>query len=155
MKKIWTWLKKAFKHIKDDADKVAISITQNIKEALDSGLVGFLADIIDKEFHSHVATDVVGVLKLQIPRILAAELAVQGLPDNPTEQDILDFENRILEAFGIHSQKSKLYTVLASQVYQNIKALVDSDNQISFAEAVKLIEKCYQDYLKDEEMIQE
>lgn len=155
MKKIWAWLKKAFKHIKTDVDKVAISITENIKQVLDSGTVGFLAEFIDKELHSHVGLEVVGILKLQIPKILAVELAIQGLPDNATEQDILDFENRILEAFGLHRQKDKFYTVFASQVYQNIKALVDSDNQVSFAQAVQLIEKCYQDYLKDKELIHE
>lgn len=137
-----------FSHIIKDADVVAITVTEAIKSALDTGAAGFVAGLIDSLFRTHIAEDILIQLKKWIPEILAAELAVQGLPDNPTEQDIIDFENKILAAFSVHDQKSKLYSVLAAQIYTRLKKLSDLP-EIKFADAVKAIEDMYQQYLQD------
>lgn len=137
-----------FTHVVRDADIVAISVTQAIKSALDTGAAGFVAGVIDSLFKSHIAEDILTALKKYIPSVLAAELAVQGLPDNPTEADILEFENRILAAFSVHDQKSKLYTVLAAQVYGIIKKTSD-ETPGKFADWVKAVEEAYRDYLAD------
>lgn len=149
MKKIWKWLQKVFTSLENDVDKFAISVTEHIKDNLDNGAIGFILDFVDKEFNTHIAPEVVGLLKNVIPKVLAAELAIQGLPINPTEQDILDFENKVLDAFGLHSQKDKMYTVLASQIYIEIKTLMNKTEGITFADTVKLIETAYADYLKE------
>ena len=70
------------------------------------------------------------------------------MPDNPTEQDILEFEQRILTAFGLHDNKSKLYTSLAAGIYGIIKADIDGGVKLTFAELVKDVQKSYLLYLK-------
>lgn len=137
-----------FTHIKKDVNVVAITVTEAIKLALDSGTAGFLAGIIDSLFKTHIAQDVLGLLKKFIPKILATELAIQGLPDNPTPDDILAFEQSVLKAFSVTDDKSKLYTTLAAQLYGHIKDAL-GDGKVTFAEAVIIIEATYQDYLTD------
>lgn len=149
MKKIWNWLKKAFTVIEKDVDKVAITVTQHIKDDLDNGVLGFIATTLAGVLHSQVPIEIVALLKMKIPKILAVELAIQGIPDNATDQDILEFEQRVLDAFGVNNQKSKLYTVLASQIYLEVKTLMNEAHGVTFAEAVKLIEDSYTLYLKD------
>ncbi len=137
-----------FTHVVRDADIVAISVTEAIKSALDTGAAGFVAGVIDSLFKTHVAEDVLTILKKYIPKVLAAELAVQGLPDDPTEADVLEFENRILAAFSVHDEKSKLYTVLAAQIYGVIKKTA-KETPGNFADWVSAVEEAYRDYLAD------
>ncbi len=155
MRKIWKWLIRAFKFLRDDVAKVAISITQHIKEDLDNGTLGFLADALGKALDSKVPAEVIGLLKLQIPKILAVELSIQGLPDNPTEQEIVEFELRVLDAFGVHNQKSKLYSVLAAQILVNVKTLTNDSDGFTFADAVKTIEEAYVLYLREKDDIED
>ena len=153
---IWKWIKgwrldKVFISIKNDADKVAIAITQAVKDVLNSGVVDFLATIVSTvlpQLHD-LPQEIVAKLNKLIPKILAAELALQGLPDNPTDADILKFEQNILEAFGLHDNKSKLYTTLAAQIYGIIKVDLDAGTPLTFAELVKDVDEAYQLYLKD------
>lgn len=151
--KLWTAIKKglhdAFTFVQKKADVIAISATKDIQTVLYGGAVGFLAKIIDDLTKSHVAEDVVELLKKGIPKALEIELAIQGLPENATEQDILDFENRILEAFGKTTDNAKLWTLLASQIYGLLHNYVESGEKLTFGATVTLIEKAYQDYLSD------
>jgi hypothetical protein len=142
---IGAWFKKVFTSIRKDIAPVAVSITEGIKTALDSGVAGFIAATVDAIVKTHLAEDIVAALKLYIPKVLATELAIEGLPDNPTEQDILDFENKVIAAFGKVSDKSKLYTTLAASLYQHVKDAI-ADGKLTFAEAVAIIEESYQEY---------
>jgi hypothetical protein len=139
-----------FKNVKEHADVLAISVTQMVKTAIEGSVAGWLAGIIDQLTKSNVAEDVLNLLKKLIPEVLAAELAIQGLPDNPTEADILAFENRILAAFSVTDNKSKLYTVLASQIYGIIQKTINNTDG-KFADWVNAVEEAYQDYLADKE----
>src|SRR5215831_8064266 len=98
--KIGAWLKKTFKYIETDGAKIAVAITEHVKDALNNSVTGFIATTVDNLLHVHVAEDVVKFLNQNIWKLLAAELALEGLPDNPTEQDILNFEQQIIAAFG-------------------------------------------------------
>ena len=152
-KNLWTWFKNLFKNILKHADIIAITVTEEIKNALDTGVAGFLANLVDQLTKSNIATDVAAFLKKNIPKILAAELAVQGLPDNPTVDDILKFETDILNAFGKISNQSKLYTVLAAQIYGLIDTTLKTtpDTKPTFAEWVQVVEAAYQDYVLDQQ----
>lgn len=147
---IWTFFAKLFKWVKNDADKIAVAITEGVQTALKSGVVGALADAISAIFPNvkHVPQDVVDELAKQIPRILASELALQGLPDNPTPDQVLAFENAVLEAFGVHDNKSKLYTVLGAQILGILKKYSDGSTP-TFASLVTDLEDAYQLYLQD------
>jgi hypothetical protein len=149
-KKIGEWFKRAFATVKTDGAKVAIAITEGIQAALKSGVVGFLAKVIESIFPAthDIPEQAVAEINKLIPKVLATELAVQGLPDSPTEADILSFEQSVLQAFMVHDQKSKLYTVLASQIYGILQHHTQG-TPFTFAELVADIEEAYQDYLKD------
>ena len=147
---LWTWLAKIFHSIKVDGAKIAVAITEDVQTFLKSGVAGALANVISAIFPNvkNLPAEIVEKLQVLIPKILSAELAVQGLPDNPTEQDILDFETRVLAAFGVHDQKSKLYTTLSAQVYDILKQYT-GDGKLTFAELVASVEQAYQDYVAD------
>jgi len=145
--KIGGWFAKVFKSVKTDGVKIAIAVTEGIKNALNSGILNFIAQVIPG--HSDIPKEIVAVLNQWIPKLLATELAVQGLPDNPTEQDILDFENRVIAAFGKIDNKSKLYTLLSAQIYGIIRDRLSDGTPYTFAELVVDVEHAYQDYQKD------
>lgn len=149
--KIGHWFSKTFKSVKTDGAKVAVAITEDIQTALKSGILKAVADVISTLFPSvhDLPAEIIAELQVVIPKVLAAELAVQGLPDHPTEQDIQDFEAKILQAFGVHDNKSKLYTTLAAQVYGIIKKHVDSGAPFTFASLVRDVEEAYEDYQSD------
>lgn len=148
--KVGAWLAKVFKSVKTDGAKIAVAITEDFQIALQSGIVKALADVISAVFPSvhNLPQQIVADLQILVPKILASELALQGLPDNPTEQDILDFEKRVLDAFNVHDQKSKLYTTLAAQIYGIIEKHA-SGTPWTFAELVAAVEEAYQDYVAD------
>lgn len=133
------------------AATAAVSITEEIKTVLSSGFVKTVAGYVDEQFKTHLAEDVIAGINSAIPKVLAVELAVEGLPDNPTEQDVLDFENRVYKAVtGLDPVgTSKLYSTLGAQIYGIIKPQVDSGEPLTWAIMIKDVEDAYQDYLKD------
>jgi hypothetical protein len=149
-KSIGAWFKKVFTGGLQDADKIAILVTQGVKEALLDGALGFIADLLDGLTKSQVPTEIVNLIRANIGKILAVELAIQGIPSSPSQADILAFEQDVLNAFGVVSDKSKLYTVLASQIYGIIQAQVEAGTKFTFAQLVADVEQSYIDYTNDQ-----
>ncbi len=149
--RVLAWLGKAFKNVIHSAGPVAVTITEAVKAALTSQATGFLAKLIDDLSGSHIAEDVLKVAQPWITKLLAAELAITELPDNPTEQDILDFERRALDAFNVHPNHSKLYTVFGAQLYGIVQKTFGEtpEKPPTFAEWVKALQEAYDDYLAD------
>jgi hypothetical protein len=145
---IWTWFKKNVIDHAKDAAKVAVTITETVKTLLNNPLTGFLLNLADGITHTQLPTEVATFVNNQIPKILAVELAIEGLPDNPTEVDILAFEQRVLTAFSVHDDKSKLYTVLAAQIYRILKDKL-ADGKLTFAEGVQAIQESWLAYQVD------
>lgn len=127
----------------------AIVITEAVKTILANPAAGFLESIIDAVTGTTIATDAANRVSAIIPKILAAELAIVGLPDNPTQADILYFEQRVLSAFDVTSDNSRLYTVLGAEIYGIINTTVQSGKPITFAVLVADVEQAYLDYKKD------
>lgn len=148
--KAWNWVKKLFSSGIKDADKIAIVVTEEIKTGLQSGVIGWIANVAAGLLHSQIPTEIVTLLNNNINKVLAVELALQGIPDNPTADDILSFEQSVLKAFNVTDNKSKLYTTLAAQIYGIILAQVNSGTKLTFAELVADVEAAYQDYLNDQ-----
>lgn len=149
--KVGAWIAKIFKSIKNEGAHLAVAITEGVKGFLNAGVADALASVVDSIAGTHLAEDIVTLLKNNINKILAAELAIQGMPDNPTESDILSFENAVIKAFtGLDSAgKSKLYSTLAAQVYGILKAHADSGQAFTFAQLVADVEAAWADYQKD------
>lgn len=140
-----------FSHFKANADKVAIAVTQAVKTALEGQVAQSISAVLDEIFKTHIAEDVLAVLKVAALKTLAIELAIQGIPDNPSGDDILNFEKQVWEAITGKSpqDKAKLWTTFAAQFFVRVKALLGENTTLTFAQIVILIEQAYQDYLSD------
>lgn len=147
--KIWGWLKGGFETTAVNAAHIAVTITEHVKVALDSGVAGFLASLFDNLTKTNVGADIISTLKKAVPEALAAELAVVGLPADPTEADILAFEKRILDAFHIIDSHSKLYTVFAAQVYGIVHTMANKGAIVNFYDCAQAVEDAYSDYQDD------
>jgi len=149
--KIGDFLKKIWKGIKDDSDSVAIAITEEIQAGLNSGTLASFAQIIEAIMPAtgKLPEQIVAKLQVAVPKILAVELAIKHLPDNPTADDLKIFEQDILNAFGLLDDHSKLWTTLSAQVYGIIKADVDAGTRYTFAQCVIDVEKAWQYYQQD------
>lgn len=144
----WTWFTKVVvDHIKSTA-QIAVVITETVKAILDNPIASFLENIADGITHTNLPTEIANAVNAEIPKILAIELGIQGLPDNPTPDQILAFENSVLTAFGVTSDKSKLYTTLAAQIYGRIQTTI-STTPGKFADWVKTVEESWEDYQAD------
>lgn len=144
---IWLY-KTVAKGVKAEAP-IAVTITEAVKTILSNPVTALLENIFDAVTGTKIAVDAANLINAQIPKILAAELAIEGLPDNPTPADILAFENRILSAFDVKADNSRLYTVLGAQIYGIINTTVQSGKPVTFAVLVEDIEAAYADYKAD------
>lgn len=148
---IWSAIKKFFGGGFKEIDKIAIAVTEGVKTALVDGVADFVAQILDSLTKSNVPEEIVTLLKNNIYKVLAVELAIQGIPDNPSQADILAFEQTVLKAFNVNSDNSKLYTTLAAQIYGLIQAQVRPGEKITFAQIVQIVEQAYTDYVNDQQ----
>lgn len=140
-------LDKALHSVKDNIAPVAVSITQTIKTFTEGQLAPSFAAVIDASLGTHLASDALALVKNNIYRVLAAELAIEGLPDNPTDADILAFEQAIFKAITNPEAKSKFWTVFSADTYGIIKSYLDTGaDNLTFAQIVELVEKEYQAY---------
>lgn len=148
--KIGAWLSKAFKTLKTDGAKVAVAITEGLQDGIKSGVLTAVADLIGGIFPNvkNLPAEIVADLQKYLPKILATELAIEGLPDNPTDKDFTEFETRVMTAFGVTDDTSKLWSTLAAQVYSIIRRHVGA-GPYTFAELINDVEESYQDYLAD------
>lgn len=144
----WTWFTKVFVSHAVSADKVAVTVTETIKTLLANPVTGFLENVADAVTGTQVPTNIANAINSVIPKILAVELGIQGLPANPQPSDILAFEQEIMGAFSITSNNSKLYTELAAQVYGIVQANI-ANGTTNFAGWVTAVEAAYADYQKD------
>ena len=149
--KIGDFLKRVWTSIKDNCDTVAITITEVIQSGLKSGTLYTAATIIEEiaPTTGKLPETIVAKLQVVIPKILAVELAIQGLPSNPTTADIQTFETSVLTAFGLLDDKSKLWSTLSAQIYGIIKADVDKGTKYTFAQCVIDVENAWQAYQQD------
>lgn len=143
--KIWDFLKNIFTHILQDVDKVAISVTQQIKLASDNGELGFLATILGSLTHSGIPNEVAATVKNSVMKVLSFELALQ-LPANPLGEELLEWEKNIMDALGVHKDKSAIWTKITATIIRDVQAFTQDGSAISFAEAVKIGEDAYQTY---------
>lgn len=145
---VFGWFKRTFiDHIKSTAI-VAVTITETLKTLLNNPVTGFLLNLADGITHTSLPTDVAGVVNNAIPKILAVELSIEGLPDNPTPDQILAFENSVLKAFNINNDNSKLYTTFGAQLFGIIQSKL-ADGKLTFAEGVEAVQSGWNDYQND------
>lgn len=147
--KPFVWLyKQIAAGVKTEAP-IAVTITEAIKTILANPVTSLLENIFDAVTGTTIAVDAANQITTLIPKVLAAELAIEGLAANPTQADVLAFEQRVLAAFNVKSDNSRLYTVLGAQIYGIVNAQVQSGQPLTFAVLVADIEAAYEDYKAD------
>ncbi len=145
---IWKFVQHTFSWLAKDADKVAIAITQDLNLAINSGLIDMLVSAL-APVTGQLPAEVLATLKPLIPKILALELSLQGLPDNATPEQIGAFAEEVLQAFQKAStfKQTKIYTTLAAEIYNVIQEHLKIDGKLTFADVVDIIEKAYQGWV--------
>lgn len=146
--KPFKWLAGVFVSHIVSAAHVAVTVTEAVKTLLANPMVGLLENIADAVTGTNVPSHIADAINGIIPKILAIELSIEGLPADATEAQVLAFEQAILKAFNVTSNNSKLYTEIAAQVYGVIQTNISNGNT-NFANWVTSIEQVYLDYQKD------
>lgn len=146
---LFGWIGDLFHSANEGFLKAAVTITQAIKDALNSGVINFLTSIIPGDLDNKI----VEILRKQVPILLADELLIQGINDASTEADIQALAVKVVDSFGglSDARKEKFYTSVAAQIYIFLKQHEDG-HHITFGEAASLVESAYRSWLsaKDE-----
>lgn len=144
----WSWFKKTFVDHIQSAATVAVTVAETVKSLLASKEASILENVADAVTGTQVPTAIANDINAAIPKILAVELGIEGLPDNATPEQIAAFEQAILGAFNITNNNSKLYTELAAQTYGIIQAHIDNGTT-NFAGWVAAVEAASVDLQND------
>lgn len=84
---------------------IGVTVTEDIQTVFKSPEVGFLAKAGDTLLNTKLLENGVDFVNKEIPVVLTAELAIEGLPDNPTADQIITFEKAALTAIGVKLTK--------------------------------------------------
>jgi hypothetical protein len=142
----WKWIKHALADGEQKVIPIAIAVTQGVKTALESGVPDFIANLVETIFPQvhNLPDQLLKVIKDNIVKVLAVELAIKALEGTPTEEQVKEFEEAVLKAFGLHDNKSKLYTEMAVKLATDIDTFIQGGNkERTFAEWVEEIEREY------------
>lgn len=146
---VGSWLSKAFKDITQDAAPVAVSIIEELQTLFKTGATGFIASILDTLVKSELPQEIIDAIGAALPKLLAGALALEGLATNPTEAQIEAFEQAVLAAFNVSSDKSQLYSTVGAQLIGIIRANTAPGQKFTFSVLVADLEEAYQDYQSD------
>lgn len=140
----WDTVKSVFKKADHTLLEIAIKVTNTVKDALNSGFV----DIITKLIPGDIDNKFVDLLKLEVPKILAAELLLKALPEATTETDAQAIGKQLLDAFGglSDTDKEEFYTSVAAKIFIFINAHKNGE-KVTFGQAAQLVEGAYQEWL--------
>lgn len=154
--KIWAWLKKEFVSIETHAAHIAVAVSEAAKQALQNGSLDVLAKVADLLTGSNIGDEAEAALKLALPKIIAVSAAIETHPDSTwsTEQ-VQAWEQKVLDAFNIHGNKSVLYTLIAAQAYGVLNSLKQNPEKPTFAAWVGAVEKIYGFWEEDQKTVQE
>lgn len=147
MNKLKRWFSNLWKGVKNASSKTAITITEEIQKGLKSGKINTVAQIIQTALPAagRLPEQVVKSLEVVIPKVLAVQLVLRDLPDNPTIDDLQKFSDNVLTAFGAVDDKSRLWTTMAAEIYKSIQSHLE-DKKYTFAECVIDVEKAWRLY---------
>lgn len=152
--KVGAWFKKVFADVQTSIAPIAVTITEGLKTALDSGVLPAIVKLIPDGIGDAVSAYLTANGDAILAKALAIELGIEGLPANATEAQIQTFTTSVITALAGSSAlaKSKLWSTIAYQFYDLVaQALAESTtSSLSYAQIVALIEKAYQDYLSDQ-----
>lgn len=141
--KLFGWIGDLFHAADKDLLKVAIDVTNKVKDFVNSPTAGVLTSIIPTDIDDKL----VELLKAKLPLIVADELALQSLDADTTEDEAKDTAQLILNTFGGLSdiKKEEFYTSVAARLYIEVQA-IKAGEKLTFGKAAALVESFYQQY---------
>jgi hypothetical protein len=151
------WLKSKIttevKVIQTNVVPIVITIVEGIKKNEDNGVLPAVASILGT-ITSNLSVTINNDIEAFIPRTLAGLLAIEGLPANPTTEQVQAFETAILTAIGGLNfvNKTKLWSTLGAQLYTLINDALNgttTGTPLTFAKIVAIVDAGYNDYLND------
>ncbi len=147
---IWTWIKNLGHHIKIDVTHIVVPALQLLQGLEDDGLLPGIAKLLDSTT-GHLSTEINAVLQKAIIAGIAVGLGIEGLPDNPTPQQVLDFSNAAVAALAGKKKlgiKGEAITHLGIQLYNTITGIIDADKlanvKVTYGQIGKALEDTYQ-----------
>ncbi len=156
IKDVLQWFGKLVHSFKVSVAPMVVSILEAVQGLEDTGLIPGLAKIIDAATGGKGAETINADLKAALPNAIAAFLAVEGLPANPTPQQEKDFETAILNAVvskkAQQSVPGQVISTLGIQIYDLIKKIVADHadgSAVKAAEIVAAVEEAWSDYQAD------
>jgi len=154
---LWTWLGGLFHHLKVKIAPAVVGILEVVKGAEESGVVDGLAKVVDQAFHTTAAENGNALLKKGINSALAAFLAIEDLPDNPTEDQVQKFGKDVLTAVAgkkaaqsipgqVNVNLGAQLWVIIDKIYQGHKA---DGGKVTAAEIITAVQEAWQDLQDD------
>lgn len=146
--KLFGWIGDIFHSANQSFLEIAVTITQAVKDALNSNLVDFLTKVIPGD----VDDKIVAILREKVPILLADELMIQAAGVPATEEEAQALATKLLESFGglKDDQKEEFYTKVAAKIYIFLQAHKNGE-RVTFGQAAALVESAYQSWLKSKE----
>jgi hypothetical protein len=148
--KVWAWLKKEFVSIEHSAAHIAVAVTEAAKEALQNGSMDVLAKVVDLITKSNIGDEAEAALKLALPKILAVSVAIETHPTSDSaENDVLEWEKKLMDAFNIHWNKSIVFSLIAAQSFGVINSTLKNPGKPTLAAWISAVETIYGKYQAD------
>lgn len=148
--KIEDWFKKEFTSVEKNAAHIAVVVAEKAKEALLSGKLDVLAQVIDFITKSNIGDKAEALLKEALPKIISVSIAIETFPTkDSTPESVLVWEKSLLAAFNVTDTKSMTYSLLASQTFGILQATLAGNAHPTFAEWMAAVEKIYQKFKLD------
>lgn len=147
--KAFAWLKQEFTVIKKEA-AIAVVVVERAKQVLESPVAQGVIHFVDDLIGSDVPEEVAKIAELALAKTLALLTGLQLTPVIVNNPDQL--KSWILEMLSIvkkRTDKDVVYSTLAADIYREIIA-ANSDGQVTFAEAVSIVEDAYKEWKKSQ-----
>jgi hypothetical protein len=142
------WIVSLLHKAKDGLAKATVFILQDIKPLLDSNAADLIAGILDSVTKSDLPEEILAEIRKYIPVFLTANGIIDTLTPDSTEAEVQAELQKLIALFPnlTPEKKAQFYTTVAANLYVLIHKLHDGD-EITFAEAVAIIEQCYDEYV--------
>lgn len=155
--KVFAWIGGLFHSLKVKIAPAIVGILEVAKGAEDSGVVDAFAKVIDQTFHTTAAENGNALLKKGINSGIAVFLAIEDLPDDPTEDQVQKFgEDVLTELAGKKAAQSipgQVNTNLAAQLYVIIDKIYQGHKadggKVTVGEIATAVEQEWQNYQDD------
>lgn len=144
---LWDQIKTVFKDADHGFLEIAVTLTNKIKNALNSKAVDFLTSIIPGDLDDKI----VDFLKAKVPILLADELMVQAAGVPATEEEAQALAEKLVDSFGGLSDidKEEFYTAIAAKVYIFLHEHSHGE-KVTFGQAARFVETAYEAWLESQ-----